>query len=207
MALLTFIGSTTWAEKPALRQGAAGAALSLHPFTPVDIGLLEQWLAQPHLARFWLNGPGDRAARLERHRSRFIEAMEIDWLAPFIIRLGPEAAMPDADPQRIGALLLRHVNVMPYWRSHGLSRETIGIDLFIGEASLTGQGLGRRAIQLAVQAAFSDQEVTALMADPDPRNQAAIAAFRQAGFAEAGDAVTPAGAVRLLKRGRAAGPG
>ncbi|MGL4727502.1 MAG: GNAT family N-acetyltransferase [Bosea sp. (in: a-proteobacteria)] len=196
MPLLTFIGATTWVERSPLPDGAG--ALSLHPFTPVDIGLVEQWLAEPHLARFWLTGPGDHATKLERHRSRFIEAMEIAWLAPFTLRLRDDGGT-DSEPQRIGAVFLRHVNAMPYWRSHAIARETIGIDLFIGEAGLMGRGHGKRAIRLAAQAAFSDQEVKALMADPDPRNQSAIAAFKAAGFEDSGHAVTPAGAVSILK--------
>jgi RimJ/RimL family protein N-acetyltransferase len=190
MALLTFIGATTWSERgvpPAgIDHGDArpDQALVLKPFAPVDLGRLERWLEEPHLARFWLSGKGDRATRLLRQRSRFIEAMEIAWLAPFIIRLGE---VP------VGALLLRHVNAMPCWQSHGASAETVGIDLFLGEARLLGQGLGRRAISLAGQAAFSDQEVRALLADPHPRNTAAVRAFRAVGFREDGHFVAPSG--------------
>jgi aminoglycoside 6'-N-acetyltransferase-1b len=202
MGLLTFIGSTTWRENGAPAGKNCGGTLSLHPFTPVDVGLAGQWLAEPHLARFWLTGPGDRPTRLERHRSRFIEAMEIDWLAPFTLRWAGEGAGDGEEPRRIGIVLLRHVNAMPYWRSQAAARETIGIDLFIGEASLLGRGLGRRAIGLGAKAAFSDQEVSALLAETDPRHAAAIAAFRAAGFTDSGHAVTPAGAARVLSRGR-----
>ncbi len=199
MALLTFIGASVWAERVVPPTAISGGderlhkALVLKPFVPVDLGRLERWLHEPHLARFWLTGKGDRATRLARQRSRFIEAMEIDWLAPFTLRLG------DAP---VGALLLRHVNAMPYWASHGAVAETIGIDLFLGEASLLGRGLGRRAIALAGQAAFSDQEVRALLADPHPRNMAAIRACEAAGFTQVGHLVTPSGPALHMTCGR-----
>ena len=199
MALLTLIGSTSWHERP----GGLSGSICLVPFTPVDMGRGESWLEEPHVLKWWVTGRGTVAERLERHRSGFIESMEMPELAPFIIRIGEE---------RIGFLLLRHVNALQArglsgWQSYQTPFETIGVDLFIGEPQHMGKGYARRAIRLGVEAAFADQMVVKLIADPAPRNAAAIASFTAAGFVMQGSAITPHGAATLMSHERGHGTG
>ena len=58
---------------------------------------------------------------------------------------------------------------------------TLGIDLFIGDVSLTGEGLGPQILRQ-----FGDdllaKGATRLMMDPASSNDRAISAFRKAGF-------------------------
>ncbi len=58
---------------------------------------------------------------------------------------------------------------------------TLGVDLFIGDASLTGEGLGPQILRQ-----FGDdllaKGATRLVIDPNSSNERAISAFRKAGF-------------------------
>jgi aminoglycoside 6'-N-acetyltransferase len=188
MHLLT-LAAETWYERP----GLPGGTMSLVPFTPVDMALVESWLEMAHVSRFWPGGRGNPAERLERQRLRLIASMELDFLAPFMVRL---------DSDRIGFLMLRHMNAVPGWQSFDLPRESIGLDVLIGWQAMLARGHGRRAIRLGAEAALSDPSVRRLIADPHPQNLGAIAAFAAVGFADHGTCITPQGAAQLMVQDR-----
>ena len=65
----------------------------------------------------------------------------------------------------------------------GAGDEAAGLDLFLGEPSLTGSGLGTvRDPHLRLGVVFARAETRACVADPDVRNLASIRAFEKAGF-------------------------
>ena len=64
-----------------------------------------------------------------------------------------------------------------------LDNATVGIDVFIGEASKLHQGIGTKAIQAFIAGyVFNDPVVPACIIDPLPTNAAAIRAYEKVGF-------------------------
>jgi RimJ/RimL family protein N-acetyltransferase len=61
---------------------------------------------------------------------------------------------------------------------------SVGIDLYIGELDLVGQGIGKSMIQQFVEEVIkpSYPEETAVVADPCIDNPASVRAFEKAGF-------------------------
>jgi GNAT superfamily N-acetyltransferase len=68
-------------------------------------------------------------------------------------------------------------------RQLGAEPASAGIDLAIGELSMTGVGLGPTAIREFVrQVVFSNPEVRAVVCDPEESNLRSLRAFEKAGF-------------------------
>lgn len=148
--------------------------------TARDLKLVERWLAEPHVRRWW----GDPREQLGEIR----EALDSEATEPMIVEhAGRAFAYVQAyDPH----LEDGH----PY---QDQPTGTLGIDFFIGEPAMLGQGHG--AGLLADLAAILFEEGTPrLVADPDPGNAVAIRTYRKAGFTEAGLRNTPFGAVMMM---------
>ncbi len=153
-----------------------GDGLSLVALTEADLPLIHRWLAQPHLAHVW-NPPDEGIAEIASHIAR-------THVAPYLI-------VEAGDP--VGYLQTYHANPDEFWAAHGLPRETYGLDLFIGPAERIGQGLGSRAVRLAIRHLASLPDAARLHIDPDPDNAAAIRTYEKAGFRRAGEIETPDG--------------
>ncbi len=78
-------------------------------------------------------------------------------------------------------------------------RGSLGIDQFIGEPELIGHGNGPALIDVFVQRLFADG-VPRVVIDPDPDNQAAIHAYRKAGFRVIGPRSSNHGPALLMMR-------
>lgn len=175
--LLTRIGLCHWREAEAGPEGR----LALAPFMPRDLIRCEDWLTRPHVRRWW--------GEPEAGWSEIAEAMEEAHVAPFVLRL---------DDTPIGYLQMVHSNAEPNVWPLPLVAETVGLDLFVADASLVGRGIGRRALRLAAETAFGDPRIRRVTGDPDPRNAASLACFRAAGFGHVLTAVTGAGPMACM---------
>lgn len=150
--------------------------LALVALTEADLSLIHRWLHLPHLAHVW-NLPDEGIACIAAHMSE-------PHIAPYLI---VESGRP------VGYLQAYHANPDAFWVAHDLPRETYGLDLFIGPADLIGQGLGSRAVGLAVRHLASLPDMARLHIDPDPGNLAAIRTYEKAGFRRSGEIETPDG--------------
>ena len=86
-----------------------------------------------------------------------------------------------------------------------LEEEGAGIDLFIGEPDVIGQGVGARAIQQFVDdVVFADPSVNVCVVDPETTNAAAIRAYEKAGFERLRTIVIPGepGPALLMRKSR-----
>ena len=155
-------------------EGDDGLALVI--LTEADLPLVHRWLHQPHLAQVW-NPPDIGTAEIASHIGRL-------HVAPYLIVERGRA---------VGYLQTYHANPDEFWAVHDLPRETYGLDLFIGPAELIGQGLGSRAVGLAVRHLVSLPDAARLHIDPDPGNLAAIRTCEKAGFRRSGEIETPDG--------------
>jgi RimJ/RimL family protein N-acetyltransferase len=61
--------------------------------------------------------------------------------------------------------------------------EKARLHIYVGGASARGQGVGKRAVSLAVEVAFSDLGLQKVWLTVHEKNAAAIAAYRSVGFA------------------------
>jgi aminoglycoside 6'-N-acetyltransferase len=139
--------------------------------TRADYPMLARWLAEPHIGGWW-GAPEEEIALIDE---------DIDD-GPTDMRIVCHEGRPFAYVQDWDA----HFENAPHY-AH-LPPGTRGIDTFLGEPSMLGQGHA---------SAYLRQRALALLAagcpnvavDPDPGNLRAIHAYRAAGFR--GDAILP----------------
>lgn len=149
------------------------ALLTFTPFTAADVQRLTRWLQAPHVRAFWDDGERDEAAVAASYGLPDSEMTEL------LIRV---------DGRPVGFLQTQEIapghEFAPWAAPVG---ESWALDLLIGEAALTGQGLGPALIQ-----AFADHwqgrrpRLRRLVIDPDERNVRARRAYEKAGFVAAG---------------------
>lgn len=75
---------------------------------------------------------------------------------------------------------------------------TVGVDQFIGEADLLGQGYGSAFVKDFTDKLLARDDVKKVQTDPDPTNARAIRAYEKAGFVAVEGIVTPDGPALLM---------
>jgi aminoglycoside 6'-N-acetyltransferase len=151
-------------------------SVTFRPFTAADLPLLADWLARPHVARWWREDP--RLAAVEdRYRPCLdgrdpteLFVLEADGLpAGFFQRY-----LTADDSQWAAAL-----------RGTGQPgvETAVGIDYLIGEAPLTGRGLGSSAITAFTWLALARYQGAGLVAAAVAQdNTASWRALEKAGY-------------------------
>ena len=140
-----------------------------------DLPLLHDWRQREHVARWWGAPPSYDSVR--------------DEYLPVIHGEEPtDGYLILLDGRPIGFI---QTYLLADWRSYWPEVEeagAAGLDLFIGEPELTGQGLGPRVIRAFVESVvFARPEVRSCWADPEAINQRSVRAFEKAGFTVMGD--------------------
>lgn len=139
-----------------------------------DFALVTAWRARPHVLEWWdAIEPGEDLA----------DYLIDPFVKPFIVHL-------DARPiAYIQVCSDAHAPGDAYnLRPAGLgdAAGVVGIDQFIGEGDLLGQGIGSAFVAAFAQLAWRIREVTHAVTDPSPRNARAIRAYEKAGFRDTG---------------------
>jgi aminoglycoside 6'-N-acetyltransferase len=154
--------------------------IGFRPVVVADRPLLRDWLARPHVRRWW-GAPDYELAKIAG-------ALGSPDFAAFVITLDG-----------------RDAGYIQWWRPDGSweipvaapPETTRGIDLSIAEATDCGRGIGR-----AVIAAFVDrlaaEGVRRVLIDPHPDNVRARRAYAAAGFREVARGVHQDGAYVLM---------
>ncbi|GAA5534707.1 GNAT family N-acetyltransferase [Deinococcus aluminii] len=160
--------------------------ISFEPLAPAHLPLLHRWLQEGHVRAFW--DDGERTADAVR-----AHYFRVGWDVPgFVFRVDGRAAG-----------FIQRERVTP---GHEFARwaapegETWGVDLLIGEADLTGRGLGAAVIQAFL--AHLQAERPALhrvLIDPSPANTRAVRAYAKAGFTPLTRLRTGDGEVQLMQ--------
>lgn len=144
--------------------------ITFRPLAWEDLPLLSRWRSQPHVRRWF-----------EPLTQAQMEA-----------KYGPRIA--GADPTRSFLSLLddRPFGYIQWYRLHdypeyaaalGVGRGSAGVDLFIGEPDLVGQGLGARMLQAFLrQHVFPHADIECCILGPAASNTAAIRCYEKAGF-------------------------
>jgi RimJ/RimL family protein N-acetyltransferase len=133
--------------------------------TREDLPLLAEWLAEPHIAKWWGDETTESLSEIE-------QAMESTETRAMIVELDgrPLAYLQFYDPH----LEEGH----PY---QDQPKGTLGIDISIGPADLVGIGHGSAIVRQLVEQLFA-AGAPRIVIDPDPENTQAIRAYEKAGF-------------------------
>jgi aminoglycoside 6'-N-acetyltransferase len=149
------------------------------PLAEKHLDSIVRWLREPHVAKFWSEPPTEAEIRAKYLGKR---AKNIHG---YVIEL---------DSRPIG--YVQHYeawNVGPGWWPDA-TPGVYGLDVMIGEPSLTGKGIGTEALRRFLRDVLAKgREVKEIIADPDPANAAAIRAFEKLGFMKVGMVPTPYG--------------
>lgn len=79
---------------------------------------------------------------------------------------------------------------------------TWGVDQFIGEDQLIGQGYGSMFLREFTDQLLIRSDVKRVISDPDPKNLRAIRCYEKAGFKMLGEVQTPDGPALLMERSK-----
>lgn len=154
----------------------------VRPVIPADLPLLGEWLGREHVREWW----GDPVHGL----ARIVEHIVDPAISPFIVECNDLAIgyIQSWDP---------HAEADHPCRDQPLG--TRGIDQFIGEPELLGQGHGPAFICRFVESLFK-AGAPRVVTDPNPRNSRAIRAYAKAGFEEVDRRITISGEALLMAR-------
>jgi len=168
------------ADKAAANRAAAAAGgqaedlakrVRLRPLETTDLPLLHRWLNAPHLRRFYRKTP----ISLAEVRSKYLPLTRHD---------GPTRShLALLDERPFGYLQGYRNESYPDYAAVIETTDGVSVDLFIGEETLLGRGLGvvmLRAYLLELRRLFPDQSRVYILHDCE--NAAALACSRRAGF-------------------------
>jgi RimJ/RimL family protein N-acetyltransferase len=145
--------------------------LRFRALQPDDLRLVHEWLQRPHVRRWWSDQ--ETYEEVCEHYLPSIDGEEpTDHYIVFL------------DEQPVGFIETYLVSDHPdYAALVGVGEGVAGVDLFIGDVGLIGQGLGTEIIRRFVEEiVFASPATTGCIAGPDARNAASIRAFEKAGF-------------------------
>jgi aminoglycoside 6'-N-acetyltransferase len=132
-------------------------AVTFRPCIPDDLPLLPGWLLQPHVAAWWPDDPD-------------LAAVEARYMPCMDGRDPTELFVLEADSVPAGFFQRYLVADHPQWAAalRGTGQpgveSAIGIDYLIGDAALTGRGLGTIAILAFTQLALARYPLAGLLA-------------------------------------------
>jgi aminoglycoside 6'-N-acetyltransferase len=153
------------------------------PMTPGDLALVRRWLETPEVMRWW-GQPDEQYALV----SGDLDHPDMDQ---FIVAIGDH---PFAYVQ---------CYALGTW-NEGFGAQpqgTRGIDQFIGEPDMIGQGHGSGFIRQFADTLLASR-LPRIVTDPDPDNARAIRAYAKAGFQNDHLVDTPDGLALLMVRDR-----
>lgn len=151
--------------------------------TEADLPMLSAWLAEPHVAEWWDEGPDAALAEI-------VEAMDSVETEPLIVELDgrPIAYVQSYDP---------HLEDGHPYQDQPFG--TLGIDITIGIPDLVGKGHGSAIVRQFADMLF-EEGAPRVVIDPDPKNLRAIRAYEKAGFRAFDTRLSPYGPALLMAR-------
>jgi aminoglycoside 6'-N-acetyltransferase len=149
--------------------------IRLGPFDVAhDLPRLASWLRTPHVSRWWL----DVDAQLQ-------DARERPQHSGHVLIFLDESPVGYIRWQKADVCALSDLGL------HGIPEGSVDMDILIGEPSLTGQGIGRRAIQIMRNELFNDRTIPLIGMVTSVANTTAVRAIQAAGFSPLQEYVDP----------------
>lgn len=124
-----------------------------------DFPQMLEWLLKEHIRKWWNDGD--------------------DTLEKVALHYGEKA-----DTARFILIEVKETLEKPigYFQYYPVSKNTIGIDQFIGEEDYLNRGIGEKAIKLFVEMIKERHKPTGIILDPSPENKRAIRCYEKIGF-------------------------
>jgi ribosomal protein S18 acetylase RimI-like enzyme len=147
-------------------------AIEFRPLSEDDLPALFGWLRATHVSKWYASAPSSFAEVAAKYGPR---TQESNAVRAFVFSVdGKDAGYIQAYP----------IEAFPEYEALlQCGKATAGVDLFIGEESLVGWGLGPRVIRRFVdERVFGAGAASVCLAGPGEGNAAAIRAFEKAGF-------------------------
>lgn len=167
---------------------------TFRPVSASDIPLMHEWLQRPHVAEWW-----DGVPTLEEVAEEYAEVIRGEGPVRCYI-----AYLDDTPIGFIQSYRAAETHADGWWLDEH-DPGVYGIDQFLAEPSMLGQGVGTAMIRAFVDTLFEDSAVTRVQLDPDPSNARAIRSYEKVGFRAVREIVTPDGPALLMYLDRGAG--
>jgi aminoglycoside 6'-N-acetyltransferase len=151
-----------------------------------DLPLVRDWLGREHVRRWWRDSLDDSIAEYKQ------AIAGLDPTYHYLIVL---------DGRPVGMIETYLVSDHPEWEAVVQVGEGVaGVDLLIGEAELTGHGLGPQVLEAFVaEIVFANPATHACVAAVDAENRRSLRAFAKAGFLYVRDVEEDGRPHRLLR--------
>lgn len=155
---------------------SAPSAVRLRPATVEDADLLASWDREPHVIACSTDDPDAEIAfgGIE-WRKELAEQSEVGFYRIAEVDGRPIGAMQIIDP---------HLESTHYWGE--IEPNLRAMDIWIGPPDALNRGHGTQMMTLAIDAAFADPEVTAIVIDPLASNTDAHRFYQRLGFEPVG---------------------
>jgi aminoglycoside 6'-N-acetyltransferase len=159
-----------------------------------DLHQLRRWLNTPHVYTWWgfssgegsLGGPGDEAATIDQVEKKYGPTIDVGGTTHrFVI---------EVEGTPVGLIQwYRLSDFTDYAQAIGEDPAgCAGLDLFIGEISALGRGVGSLALrQFVASLVFRHREIVRAVGSPASNNLRSIRAFEKAGFTRVRSAHVP----------------
>jgi aminoglycoside 6'-N-acetyltransferase len=146
-------------------------AVTLRPMVEADLGLVEAWLQEPHVARWWLHGSTLEAELAEFSTTKLAEPGGTSVLVVLL------------DDRPVGWLQWYCYDDYPdEGAAMGAAPGDLGIDYAIGDPTAVGRGIGTQMIAAAVSFLRTLRPGAGIMVDPDAANGASRRVLEHNGF-------------------------
>ena len=149
-------------------------AYAFAPLREEDLELVQRWLLEPHVERWWNDGS----------KNPYPDAEIADYRDAILGNDPTYRYVAHIDGRPIG--ILQHYRIADdpeYAEALALGEDAVGVDLFIGEAELLGRGHGPAMLrQFLREVAFPFHGLDACVIGPSVKNRAAIRAYEKLGF-------------------------
>ena len=149
--------------------------VSFRALTPADLPLMHRWLNQDHVVD-WYGAGNLRRPTLEQVEKHYLPRVRgAEPTRGFVVQ---------HEERPVGYIQMYFVDDYPEnARAIELESWTPGIDLFVGEREMLGQGFGTAVLRaFSRELIFSDPRVTMCIVAPSPDNARAIRCYEKAGF-------------------------
>jgi RimJ/RimL family protein N-acetyltransferase len=143
--------------------------LELRPMHLGDLTLVERWLGEPHVARWFLAG-----SSLEAELSDIRQSLSGDQVHMLLVV---------RDGQPVGWCQWYPCDVDPAWAADmDAEPDDVGVDYAIGERTHVGSGIGTELIAALVARVRAVRPDSGIVADPEAENLASRRVLEKNGF-------------------------
>jgi aminoglycoside 6'-N-acetyltransferase len=146
--------------------------IRLRPITESDLSLIEAWLGEPHVARWWTKDT-TAEAELAEYRRRVVDGVNLATTMLIVLR----------DEVPVGwCQWYRWADYPAEAAAMGSRPGEIGIDYAIGEPDHVGHGLGTELVAELVAETRRQHPGAGILVDPDAANTASRRVLEKNGF-------------------------